>query len=155
MRTAFALAALLLAACGSTGADVCASPLPADVAGQGRACGAGGHLAERITTDQRTYTPGSAIVITVTATNDSKEGCAAPTACPPLRVVVDDGNGTQIWTTPNVRAVCPALARLLGPGESVSYPQTATGLNLPAGAFSVSGPAQDAAAYGRSYFAIC
>lgn len=159
MRIAVTFFAFLLAACGSTGGAPCTSSLPADVAGQGIACGVGGHLAEGITPDKRTYTPGSAVVFTLTATNVSSEDCAAPAVsagCPPLRLVVEDGSGTQVWATPNGPAIaCPMLARLLRPGESASYPLTAAGLNLPAGVFSVTGQAQDAGAYGRSYFSVC
>src|SRR5437588_6777561 len=111
MRILVALAAFLLAACGSAPGSGCASVLPDDVGGLGQACGVAGHLAERIATDLRTYGLGSTVVITVTATNTSSEGCAAPTACPPLPVAIDDANGRQAWTTPNLRQVCPALAR--------------------------------------------
>jgi hypothetical protein len=159
MRIAVAFVALLLTACGSTSGIPCTSPLPADVAGQGIACGAGGHLAEGITPDKRTYRPGSPVVFTLTATNVSTEDCAAPAVsagCPPLRLVVEDGNGAQVWATPNVPAIaCPMLARLLRPGESASYPLTAAGLNLSTGVFSVSGQGKDSGAYGRAYFSVC
>jgi hypothetical protein len=156
MRILVATAAVLLTACGSTGSTVCGSPVPAAVAGQGQACGNAGHLSEKIATDLTTYSPGSTIVVTVTATNTSTEGCAVPTACPPLRVVIDDSSGKQAWTTPNVRQVCTAMARLLRPGESVSYTMKTDGLTLPVGIYSTSGPQPDiATAYGRSYFAVC
>jgi hypothetical protein len=156
MRILVALTAVLIAACGSTGgAAGCTTSAPADVAGQGQACGTAGHLSETISTDLRTYSPGTAIAITVTATNISNEGCAAPTACPPLAVVVDDANGRQAWATPNVRQVCPALARLLRPGESVAYTVKTDGLTLPLGSYSATGNQATAAAYGRTYFAVC
>jgi hypothetical protein len=155
MRIVLALAAALLVACGSTAGSGCGSPLPAAVAGQGQACGVAGHLSETIATDLPTYSSGTPIAITVTATNTSNEGCAAPTACPPLRVVIDDANGRQSWATPDVRQVCPALARLLRPGESVAYTVKTDGLALPVGTYSVTGPQADAAAYGRSYFTVC
>jgi hypothetical protein len=155
MRILVALAAILLTACGSTGSAGCGSALPDDVGGLGQSCGVAGHLAERIATDLRNYSPGTPIVITVTATNTSSEGCAAPTACPPLPVVIDDANGRQVWTTPNLRQVCTALARLLNPGESVAYTAKTEGLTLPVGTYSTTGNQANAGAYGRSYFTIC
>lgn len=156
MKQALALLSLLLAACGSSsGTFSCLASRPADVAGAGVACGGSGHLAERISTDLPNYTRGAPITITVTATNDSSVGCGAPTACPPLAAVIVNAQGVQIWSTPNVRAACPALAILLSPGQSVSYPVTATGLDLPAGVYSTTGPPAQVAAYGRSYFTVC
>src|ERR1700694_1901732 len=156
MRILLAVAAALLVACGSTGgAGGCTTSPPADIAGQGQACGTAGHLSESISTDLRTYSPGAPIVITVTATNTSNEGCAAPTACPPLPVVIDDANGRQAWKTPNVPQVCAMMVPLLRPGESVSYAAKTDGLTLPVGTYSVTGNQTTAAAYGRSYFAVC
>jgi hypothetical protein len=156
MRIWLAFAAALLVACGSSGgATGCTTPPPADVAGQGQACGTAGHLSEQVSTDLRTYPPGTPILITITATNISNEGCAAPTACPPLPVVINDANGRQSWTTPNLRQVCPALARLLRPGESVAYSAKTDGLTLPVGTYSATGNQATAAAYGRSYFTVC
>ena len=156
MRILLAFAAALLVACGSTGgAGGCPTLTRADVVGQGQACGTTGRLSERITTDLRTYSPGSAIVISVTATNTSSDGCAAPTACPPLPVVIDDANGRLAWSTPNVRRPCPAMARLLMPGESVTYAARTDGLSLPAGIYSATGNETSAAAYGRTYFTVC
>jgi hypothetical protein len=156
MRILVALAAVLLVACGSTGgASACPNALPADVAGQGQACGAAGHLAETLSTDQRTYAPGTTIVITLTATNTSSEGCVAPSACPPLPVVIDDATGRQAWAPPNVRQVCPALARLLRPGESATYTVKTDGLTLGVGIYSATGNVANAAAYGRYSFTIC
>ena len=155
MKLTFALLSLLLAACGSAAGAGCAASLPADVAGTGVACGGGGHLSERISTDLRHYAHGASITITVTATNDSSVGCGAPTACPPLAAVIVNASGVQIWSTPNVRAACPALAILLSPGQSVSDPVTASGLDLPPGVYSSTGPPAQATAYGRSYFTVC
>jgi hypothetical protein len=156
MRILLAVAAALLVACGSTGAaGGCTTLSRADVLGQGEACGTTGHLSERIATDLRTYSPGAIVVITVTATNTSSEGCAAPTACPPLPVVIDDASGRQAWTTPNVRRPCPAMARLLMPGESVTYTARTDGLTLPVGTYSATGNETSAAAYGRAYFTVC
>ena len=155
MKLILALLSILLAACGSTSGVGCAASLPADVAGAGVACGGSGHLSERISTDLRHYTHGAPITITVTATNDSSVGCGAPTACPPLAAVIINANGVQIWSTPNVRAACPALAILLSPGQSISYPVTASGLDLPPGAYSASGPPNQVTAYGRTYFTVC
>jgi hypothetical protein len=156
MRILLAVAAALLVACGSTGgASGCTTSPPADAAGRGEACGTAGHLSERISTDLRSYSPGAPIVITVTATNTSNEGCAAPTACPPLPVAIDDANGRQAWTTPNLRQPCPAMARLLRPGESVTYTAKTDGLTLPVGTYSATGNQSTAAAYGRSYFTVC
>jgi uncharacterized repeat protein (TIGR01451 family) len=156
MRILVVLAAVLLAACGSTAGTGCGSAVPAGVAGQGQPCGNAGRLSERISTDLTNYSPGSTITITVTVTNTSTEGCAAPTACPPLPVAIDDANGTQAWTTPNVRQVCPALARLLQPGESVAYTSPASGVTLATGVYSVTGSRADTVtAYGRSYFTVC
>jgi hypothetical protein len=156
MRIAVVIVALLLVACGSTAGTGCASPLPSDVGGLGTDCGTAGHLAERIATDLRTYSPGAPITITVTATNTSSEPCGAPTACPPLPVVVEDSSGRQVWSPPNLRQVCPALARLLLPGESVAYVAKTDGLSLPAGIYSTTGARPDTAnAYGRTYFSVC
>ncbi len=156
MRILVALAAVLLGACGSASGAGCGYPLPADTIGLGQACGNAGHLSEQISTDLRTYSPGTVIVVTVNVTNTSAEGCAAPTACPPLRVVIEDANGKEAWTPPNVRQVCPALARLLQPGESVAYTVKTDGLTLPTGAYSVTGPQPETVAgYGRYYFTVC
>jgi hypothetical protein len=156
MRILVALGAVLLVACGSTGgASACPVPPPADVAGQGQACGAAGHLSETISTDHRAYSPRTTIVITLTATNTSSEGCVAPSACPPLPVVIDDANGRHAWAPPNVRQVCPALVRLLRPGESATYTVKTDGLTLPVGTFSATGNTANGAAYGRSYFTVC
>ena len=155
MKQALALLSLLLAACGSSSGVGCSATPPADVVGVGVACGGAGHLTERISTDRRSYPHGAPITITVTVTNDSSVGCGAPTACPPLAAVIVNANGVQIWSTPNVVAACPALAILLSPGQSVSYPVTATGLDLAAGVYSTTGPPSQSAAYGRSYFTVC
>ena len=155
MKLTIALFSLLLAACGSASGAGCAASLPPDVAGTGVACGGNGHLSERISTDLRRYAHGAPITITVTATNDSSVGCGAPTACPPLAAVIVNANGVQIWSTPNVRLACPALAILLSPGQSVSYPVTAGGLDLPPGVYSTTGPPDQVTAYGRSYFTVC
>ena len=113
-------------------------------------------VAERIATDLPTYSPGAVISITVTATNTGSEGCAAPTACPPLPVAVEDANGKQVWSPPNLRQVCPAMVRLLAPGESVSYVAKTEGLNLATGVYSTTGARADlASGYGRSYFTVC
>jgi hypothetical protein len=156
MKFPTVLAALLLAACGSaTGGVPCASPLPADVAGGGQACSGSGRLAEMIKTDARSYSPGARIVITVTATNQSSGACAAPTACPPLPVAIYDSSGKQVWAPPQLGRPCPALVRLMSPGETVSYPVTVSGLTLGTGLYSVSGRTDQAAAYGRAYFTVC
>lgn len=156
MRIAVAFTALVLVACGSNAGTGCASPLPSDVGGLGASCGTAGHLAERIATDLRTYSPGALITVTVTATNTSTEPCGAPTACPPLPVVIEDSSGKQVWSPPNLRQVCPALARLLLPGESVAYTAKTDGLSLPTGVYSTTGTRPDAVdAYGRTYFSVC
>jgi hypothetical protein len=156
MRIAIPFIALLLVACGSTAGTGCATPLPGDVGGLGTSCGTAGHLAERISTDLRTYSRGALITITVTATNTSSEGCAAPTACPPLPVAIEDANGRQVWAPPNLRQVCPAMARLLSPGESVAYTAKTDGLTLSTGTYSTTGTRPDTVnAYGRTYFSVC
>jgi hypothetical protein len=156
MRIALSFAAFLLVACGSATGSGCGSAVPSDVGGLGTACGTAGHLAERIATDLRNFSPGALITITVTATNTGSEPCGAPTACPPLPVVVEDSSGKQVWTPPNVRQVCPALARLLLPGESIAYTATTDGLSLPTGVYSTTGARPDTVnAYGRSYFTVC
>ncbi|MDQ6918372.1 MAG: hypothetical protein M3Z98_03325 [Candidatus Dormibacteraeota bacterium] len=156
MRIVLAVAAAVLVACGSAQGSGCGSPPPTDIGGFGASCGNAGHLAEMIATDLRTYSPGAPISVTVTATNTGSEGCAAPTACPPLPVVIEDSNGRQVWSPPNVRQVCPAMARLLNPGESVSYVAKTEGLTLTTGSYSTTGARADlAAAYGRSYFTVC
>ena len=156
MRIVLVVAAALLVACGSTGGAAGCTTLPRpDAVGQGEACGTSGHLSERITTDHRTYPPGATVVITVTATNTSSEGCAAPTACPPLPVVIDDANSRHAWSTPNLGRPCPAMARLLLPGESVTYTARTDGLTLPVGTYSATGNETSAAAYGRAYFTVC
>ena len=157
MRTTALLAVLFLAACGSaTGGAPCSTPPPADVAGQGQDCGAGGHLTESITTDARTYSPGAPITITVTATNSSTGECAALTACPPLDVRVYDAGGKQVWSSERPGVACPAMVRLLGPGESVSYPVTTSGVQLKVGVYSATGPRPDTVVqYGRAYFSVC
>jgi hypothetical protein len=155
MRMTILASAFLLVACGSaTGGTGCPSQLPHDAGGVGADCGTGGHLAERISTDSRTYAPGAPITVTVSVTNDSSSPCGAPTACPPVPVVIEDSAGHQVWATPQLGRPCPALARLLSPGESVSYPQTIT-TTLRSGAYSVTGTKENAAAYGRSYFGVC
>jgi hypothetical protein len=92
--------------------------------------------------------------VTVTATNDSSASCAAPTACPPVPVVIEDSAGRQVWATPFLGRPCPAMARLLSPGETVTYPQTVTTALQP-GTYSVTGTKENEAAYGRTYFGVC
>ena len=131
-------------------------PLPSGGGGLGAGGGGDGHLAERIATDLRTYSPGSLLTITITATNTSSEPCGAPTACPPLPVVIEDSSGKQVWSPPNLRQVCPALARLLLPGESVAYTAKTDGLTLATGVYSTTGTREDTVnAYGRTYFSVC
>ena len=156
MKISVTFIALLLVACGSTAGTGCVSPLPSDVGGLGASCATAGHLAERIATDLRTYSSGAPITITVTATNTSSEPCGAPTACPPLPVVIEDSSGRQVWSPPNLRQVCPALARLLLPGESVAYAAKTDGLTLATGVYSTTGTRPDTVdAYGRTYFSVC
>jgi hypothetical protein len=150
------LAALLLTACGAaTGGAPCSSSIPSDVAGAGQPCPLGGKLAEVIRTDNRTYAPGASITITVTATNQSSGGCAAPTACPPLPIAIYDASGKQVWAPPQLGRACPAMVRLLSPGETVSYPVTVSGVTLGTGVYSAGGRANQAAMYGRYYFTVC
>ena len=48
------------------------------------------------------------------------------------------------------------MARLLSPGESVSYVAKTDGVTLPTGVYSTTGARADlASAYGRSYFTVC
>jgi hypothetical protein len=156
MRRLLLFMTLLLTACGSvTDAVGCAAPLPADKTGSGVACGSGGQVAESIATDLRTYHPGQAIKITVTATNVSTLPCTAPTACGPLPVQVVDWTGARVWSTAVRGIVCPALARLLRPGETATYPQLMTKSDLKAGVYQATGLDGQPSAYGASFFRVC
>jgi len=152
-RAITVLALLLLTGCGSVGAGGGSGPLPSDVGGLGQDCGQGGHLAERISTDSRSYASGAIITVTLTATNTSSAACAAPFGCFPA-VEVDNLAGTAVWRTPRVVRPCALLVRLLPPGESVSD-AVKVDARLAAGVYSVTGPGkplQDA--LGRSYFRV-
>src|SRR5207248_3451264 len=120
-RAITVLALLLLTGCGSVGAGGGSGPLPSDVGGLGQDCGQGGHLAERISTDSRSYASGAIITVTLTATNTSSAACAAPFGCFPA-VEVDNLAGTAVWRTP--RAVRPGAprSRLLPPVEAAGTP---------------------------------
>ncbi|HVD01391.1 MAG TPA: hypothetical protein VNG93_09645 [Candidatus Dormibacteraeota bacterium] len=153
MRKAISLLALvLLTACGSVSAGG-SGALPADVGGLGQDCGQGGHLAEQISTDARSYSMGAPITVTLTATNTSAAPCASPFGCFQA-IEVDSEAGTAVWQTPKVARPCPFLVRLLSPGETASA-QVKVDAQLGAGVYSVTGPGkplQDE--LGRSYFRV-
>jgi hypothetical protein len=153
-RALAVLAVLLLSACGSAvGTGAGSGSLPSDVGGLGVDCGQGGHLAERIGTDSRDYSPGQTITISLTATNTSSAACAYPFGCSPA-VEVDNAAGVAAWRTGRVVQPCAMLVRLMMPGESAST-EVKVDSALSPGVYSATGagrPLQDQ--LGRSYFRV-
>jgi hypothetical protein len=152
MRILVALAAVLLAACGSAGgAGLSCPPLPGDVAARTSGC-----LGYSIAPDARSYSPGvSQITFTVTATNVSTQACGGPSnlVCGGPSLTVTDATGRAVWTRKPPLVACPMLIRLLQPGESMSAKVDWQAPSLATGAYSVqsaSGPD-----LGRSYFLVC
>jgi hypothetical protein len=151
MRILVALAASLLAACGSASAGGGCPALPADRAATPTGC-----LGYSITPDARSYPPGvSRITFTVTATNVSTQGCGGPSnlVCGGPSLTVVDATGQAVWTRKPPVIACPLLIRLLQPGESMSAKVDWQSPNVATGAYSVqaaSGPD-----LGRSYFLVC
>jgi hypothetical protein len=146
MRHLMVLAALALTACGSAATPACPSP-PAGMPGAPVNC-----IGGSMTTDSPQYAPGATVTIHQVATNVCSTPIGVGVACgaPPVQVSTTDGR--LVWKTPQMGIVCPALARLLQPGESLSYSQawpiateTATGL------YRISGAPE----YGTYWVAVC
>ena len=145
MRTAISLFALLVIACGGVqGPAACLGALnmPAPVVAKNGDC------TTSVTSDRATYTGGQRIVFTVTTTATGPS-CGVGVPCGAAAVAVADSTGHSVWKPPQVAIACPALARLLKPGESVQSSATWPQPAVAAGEYSVSGSGATA------YFRIC
>lgn len=145
MRAAVLLLALLLTACGSVpGPAGCLgglSPAAPLVATRGDCTTA-------VTSDRTTYTGGQAILFTLTTTATGPN-CGVGVPCGAAAVSVADSLGHTVWKPVQMGIACPALARLLRTGESVSASARWQQPAVAAGEYSVSGGGATA------YFRIC
>ena len=133
------------------GASACLAALPADSPGRGSVAGQC-HARESISIDNRKYSPGAQVKITVTALNASAIDCTNETQC--AMVTIDDSSGARIWPNPSHRFTCPLVLVLMPPGASGSATFTA---NLPPNVSGVlhargSLPGHD---FGTVYFKVC
>jgi hypothetical protein len=146
MRYLIVLAVLAISACGRAAAPACASP-PAATPGTPVNC-----IGGAMTTDSSQYAPGGTVTIHQVATNVCSTPVGVGVACgaPPVQVSTPDGR--LVWKTPQMGIVCPALARLLQPGESLSYSQAwPVAADTAAGVYQIS----SAPEYGTYWVAVC
>jgi hypothetical protein len=146
MRFLLLAALITVVACGSAPGNGCARP-PAATAGTPVNC-IGGSLA----TDAPTYSPGATVTIRETATNTCMTPVAVPVACGAPLLTATASDGRIVWRTIQMGIACPALARLMQPGESVTYTQSwPTASDTPPGVYKISGPPE----YGSYWVAVC
>src|SRR5919204_2675702 len=137
MRQLMILAILAVTACGRAAAPACPSP-PTGAPGTPVNC-----IGGSMTTDSLQYAPGATVTIHQLATNVCSTPVGVGVACgaPAIQVVTPDGR--LVWKTPQMGVVCPALARVLQPGESLSYSQAwPVATDAATGTYQISGAPQ-------------